>query len=85
MTNHIPPESLATVDLDSARAFIELCLEPEPTERPSARELLEHKFLKVCGDCVGFCGVCLWKEGWQPVLRADAHPPNKPKPTKQQK
>lgn len=49
MTNHVPPESLATVDLATARAFIELCLEPEPAERPSARELLEHKFLKVGG------------------------------------
>lgn len=35
------------MDLASARAFIELCLEPEADLRPSARELLEHKFLKV--------------------------------------
>lgn len=56
VTNHVPPESLATVDLATARAFIELCLEPEPAERPSARELLEHKFLRVRGWSRTVCG-----------------------------
>lgn len=81
VTNHVPPESLATVDLGSARAFIELCLEPEPTLRPSARELLEHAFLKVRA-CVALgvdcccCGPCDMMMMMVLTLTLDTHKKN---------
>ncbi|EWM29002.1 putative serine threonine-protein kinase wnk11 [Nannochloropsis gaditana] len=46
VTQHVPPASLHTIALPSARAFIDVCLDPNPALRPSAAELLEHVFLK---------------------------------------
>ena len=46
VTNHVPPSSLHTISLPSARAFIDCCLAPNPSLRPSAFELLDHPFLK---------------------------------------
>lgn len=40
----IPPQSLHRVSDAETRRFIELCICPDPAQRPSARQLVKHKF-----------------------------------------
>lgn len=46
MTSQIPPYALERVQNVRAREFIRVCLSPDPDERPTAMELLDHPFLK---------------------------------------
>lgn len=46
VTSQIPPSALDRVQNYRAREFIRVCLSPDPDERPSAMDLLNHAFLK---------------------------------------
>ena len=47
VTSHVPPQGLACIENENARRFVELCISPNPADRPTAEELSQHPFLKV--------------------------------------
>ena len=50
VTNQIEPESLSRIQSQVARDFILLCINTDPSKRPTATELLSHSFLSANAD-----------------------------------
>jgi hypothetical protein len=69
VTRGIPPAALAEVQNTAVRGLIELTINPEPRQRPEARQLLVHPFF---ADVVQAIRAKGWAKGPAPALGAAA-------------
>ncbi|KAL6751053.1 kinase-like domain-containing protein [Haematococcus lacustris] len=51
VTSGIPPKGLDKVVDPELNAFVRLCIQPDPNQRPEARQLLKHPFFDAVRDC----------------------------------